>query len=96
MTLNCKPICAGFFDERDRGFDFSDNENSGADASLRIVNRGDGWQYSALGYLQLREFSTRFGSVAADRNSVRLVFDQFSVPSTGLGARFEVRPPVGR
>ncbi|MEE9433432.1 MAG: TonB-dependent receptor [Sphingorhabdus sp.] len=85
----------GFFDDRDRGFDFSDNENSGADASLRIVNRGDGWQYSALAYLQLREFSTRFGSVAADRNSVRLVFDQFSVPSTGLGARFEVRPPVG-
>ena len=85
-----------FTDERDRGFDFSDNENSGADASIRIVNRNpDGWQWSALGYLQIRDFRARFGSVAADRNSVRLVFEQFSVPSTGLGARFEVRPPVG-
>lgn len=84
----------GFTDDRDRGFDFSDSENSGVDASLRLVGEGD-LQWSALGYVQLREFATRFGSVAADRNSVRLVLDQFSVPSTGLGARFELRPPIG-
>ncbi len=84
-----------FTDERDRGFDFSDNQNSGVDGSIRIVKRGGGWQYSALAYVQLREFSSRFGGVAADRNSVSLVLDQYSVPSTGLGARVELRPPVG-
>ncbi|MEP7349076.1 MAG: TonB-dependent receptor [Sphingorhabdus sp.] len=84
-----------FTDERDRGFDFSDNQNSGVDASIRLVNRGDGWQWSALGYVQIRDFANRFGAVAADRNAVSLTLDQFAVPSTGLGARFEVRPPVG-
>ncbi len=84
-----------FTDERDRGFDFSDNQNSGVDASLRLINRGNGWQWSALGYVQIRDFANRFGAVAADRNSVSLTLDQYSVPSTGLGARFEVRPPVG-
>ncbi len=84
-----------FSDERERGFEFSDNQNSGVDASLRLVNRGDGWQWSALGYFQIRDFANRFGAVAANRNSVGLTLDQYSVPSTGLGARFEVRPPVG-
>lgn len=85
-----------FTDERDRGFDFSDNQNSGVDASLRLVNRTPGgWQWSALGYVQVRDFANRFGAIAAGRNSVSLSLDQFSVPSTGLGARIEVRPPLG-
>ena len=84
-----------FNDERDRGFDFSDNQNSGVDASLRLVNRGGSWQWSALGYVQVRDFANRFGAVSANRNSVSITLDQFSVPSTGLGARLEVRPPVG-
>lgn len=85
-----------FYDERDRGFDFSDNQNSGVDASLRVVNRtSGGWQWSALGYVQIRDFANRFGAIGAGRNSVSLTLDQYSVPSTGLGARVEVRPPVG-
>jgi vitamin B12 transporter len=84
-----------FNDERDRGFDFSDNQNSGVDASLRLVNRDSSWQWSALGYVQVRDFANRFGAVSANRNSVSITLDQFSVPSTGLGARVEVRPPVG-
>ncbi len=85
-----------FTDERERGFAFSENSNDGADASIRLVNRSsDGWQWSALGYVQIRSLQTSFGGVAADRNSVRRVFEQFNVPSTGLGARFEVRPAVG-
>ena len=85
-----------FTDERERGFEFSDNHNDGADASIRLVNRNpDGWQWSALGYVQIRNFDVSFGGVAGDRNSVRRVFEQFNVPSTGLGARFELRPPVG-
>lgn len=85
-----------FIDERDRGFDFSDNQNSGVDASLRLVNSTPGgWQWSALGYVQVRQFANRFGAVGSGRNSVSLTLDQFSVPSTGLGARIEVRPPFG-
>lgn len=85
-----------FTDERDRGFDFSDNQNSGVDASLRLVNRNPGgWQWSALGYVQIRDFANRFGAIGLGRNSVSLTLDQYSVPSTGLGARAEVRPPVG-
>ncbi|HEV7233481.1 MAG TPA: TonB-dependent receptor, partial [Sphingorhabdus sp.] len=86
----------GFTDERDRGFDFSDNKNSGVDASLRLVNRtGGGWQWSALGYVQIRDFASRFGSIAPGRATVAPVLDQYSVPSTGLGARVELRPPLG-
>jgi vitamin B12 transporter len=85
----------GFTDERERGFEFSDNQNSGVDASVRLVNYGEGLQWSALGYVQIREFANRFGAIAAGRNSVSLTLDQFSVPSTGLGARVEVRPHLG-
>lgn len=86
----------GFDDRRERGFAFSDNRNSGVDASLRLVSRPEsGWQWNALGYVQIRDFENRFGSVAGDRNSVSLVLDQYSVPSTGLGAHVEVRPPLG-
>lgn len=84
-----------FTDKRDRGVDFSDNANSGVDASVRLVDRSDDWQWSATGYIQLREFSSEFGAVAANRNSVTQTLDQFATPSTGLGARFEMRPPVG-
>ena len=84
-----------FTDDRERGFAFSENHNDGADASLRLVNRGSGWQWSALSYVQIRNFDVSFGGVASDRNAVSRVFEQYNVPSTGLGARFEVRPPVG-
>lgn len=86
-----------FTDDRERGFEFSENHNDGVDASIRIVNRNDsGWQYSALAYIQIRNFDVSFGGqIPADRNSVNQVFEQFNVPSTGLGGRFEVRPYVG-
>lgn len=84
-----------FTDTRDRGVDFSDNANSGVDASLRLVDRIGDWQWSATGYVQIREFSSEFGAVAVNRNSVTQTLDQFATPSTGLGARFELRPPVG-
>ncbi len=94
-SVNLQTSMRAFTDERTRGFDFSDSQNSGVDASIRLAQNYNAWQWSALGYVQVREFSSRFGGVAADRNSVNLTLDQFSVPSTGLGARFELRPPVG-
>lgn len=84
-----------FTDNRDRGVAFSDNHNGGVDASLRLVKRSGDWRWSATGYVQLREFSSQFGAVSADRSTVTPTLDQFATPSTGLGLRFEVRPPVG-
>ncbi|MDZ7588931.1 MAG: TonB-dependent receptor [Parasphingorhabdus sp.] len=95
-TTELQANVRAYNDVRDRGFDFSDNRNSGVDASVRLVRRDrEGWQWSALGYVQLRNFANRFGSVAGDRNSVSLVLDQVKVPATGLGARIELRPPIG-
>ncbi|WP_380873153.1 TonB-dependent receptor [Sphingomonas sp. DBB INV C78] len=84
----------GMLDRRDRGVDFTPNRNLGADASLRLVGRGS-WGWEASTWLQLREFSSGFASVNADRTVVNQTLDQYSVPATGLGARFEIRPPLG-
>jgi outer membrane receptor protein involved in Fe transport len=81
-------------DRRDRGVDFTDNRNIGADASLRLVSRGR-WGWEAVTWLQMREFSSGFASVNAARTTVSPSLDQYNVPATGLGARFEIRPPLG-
>lgn len=83
-----------FTDRRTRGTILSENGGDGADASLRLVHRGE-WAWSALAYLQLRKFTSRFVSINAARSTVLQTVDQYNVPSTGIGARFEVRPPVG-
>ncbi len=83
-----------FTDRRTRGAILSDNGGDGADASLRVVHTGD-WAWQALAYVQARKFQSRFVSINAARTSVAQTVDQFSVPSTGLGARIELRPPLG-
>lgn len=82
-----------FSDERERGTAFSDIFVTGADASLRLVGRGR-WRWSALAYAQLRDYSNSFASVNATRTLVSQASDQYSVPSTGFGARVELRPPL--
>jgi len=82
-----------FSDERERGTDFSDIATQGLDASFRLVGSGR-WRWSALGYVQTRMFYNSFASVNAGRTSVARASEQYDVPSTGLGARFEVRPPL--
>ncbi|WP_417622646.1 TonB-dependent receptor [Parasphingorhabdus sp.] len=94
-TVELQANVRAFTDDRERGFAFSENHNDGADASIRLIDRTSDWQWSTLAYVQIRNFDVSFGGVADDRNSVSRVFEQFNVPSTGLGARFEVRPPVG-
>lgn len=84
----------GFVDRRERGTILSDNGGDGADASLRIVHRG-AWGVQALGYVQLRKFTSNAVSVNAARSIVTQSVAQYNVPSTGLGARVELRPPVG-
>lgn len=83
-----------FSDRRTRGTILSSNGGTGADASLRLVHSG-AWGWQALAYAQARKFHSRFVSVNAARTTVTQTVDQFNVPSTGVGASFEVRPPVG-
>lgn len=82
-----------FQDERNRGFAFSDNRTRGIDGSVRLIGRGD-WQWEALFYYQDRGFSSSFASVDDARTTATQVLDQYSVPSTGYGGRFEIRPAL--
>ncbi len=79
-----------FDDERTLRFGGADSTSEGQDASIRFVGRGD-WQFDALAYVQARNFSN---IVISSTRFVR-VLDQRNTPSTGLGGKIEVRPPVG-
>ncbi|MGI4730291.1 MAG: TonB-dependent receptor [Janthinobacterium lividum] len=83
-----------FTDHRERGTAFSAIRSDGADASLRLVNRGR-WGWSLLGYVQARSFANQFASVNAARTTATETLDQYDTPSTGLGGRLEIAPPVG-
>jgi outer membrane receptor protein involved in Fe transport len=85
----------GMVDKRTRGVPFTPNENRGADASLRLVGRGD-WGWEAVTWLQVREFSSGFSSINATRSTSTATLDQYNVPATGIGARAEIRPPLGQ
>ncbi len=51
--------------------------------------------WSALAYVQMRRFESSFGAISADRRTVTQSLDQYNTPSTGLGARAEIRPSLG-
>jgi len=78
-----------FNDNRTLRFDGADSSHEGQDASLRVVGRGE-WAFDALAYVQARNFSNE---VISSTRFVR-VLDQRNTPSTGLGAKFELRPPI--
>ena len=81
---------AVFSDMRILRFAGADNSSSGGDASVRLIARGR-WQVDALAYVQARDFST----VVISATSFRKTLDQRATPSTGVGGKIEVRPPVG-
>lgn len=82
-----------FEDYRTLRFTGADSSSTGQDASLRLVGRG-AWQFDALTYVQLRNFSNVV--ISANPNlAFRKTLDQRDTPSTGLGGKLEVRPPVG-
>jgi len=83
-----------FTDRRERGLAFTRNGSDGADASLRLIGGGR-WRYSALAYLQTRDFRSEFASVNAGRTTATRTLDQYATPATGLGAHIEVAPPLG-
>jgi vitamin B12 transporter len=80
-----------FSDSRERGTAFSAIRAQGADASVRLVGR---W-WSALGYVQSRDFYNSFASVNGARTAASRTSEQYSVPATALGARVEARPSLG-
>ena len=79
-----------FRDERTLRFAGADNEARGVDASIRLVSTG-GWQWEALAWIQARDFS----NIVVSATSFRATLDQRDTPTTGLGAKLELRPPVG-
>lgn len=79
-----------FDDQRTLRFAGADTGASGQDASLRLVGRG-AWQFEALGYVQARDFS----NVVISATALRKTLDQRRTPAMGLGAKFELRPPLG-
>lgn len=83
-----------FDDERVRGIELVTSRTRGADASVRLVHRGD-WGAEALAYVQTRDFAASFASVNAGRTTATLTLDQYRTPTTGLGGKIELRPPVG-
>jgi outer membrane receptor protein involved in Fe transport len=93
-SLELQANVSAFADDRERGTAFSTIATRGADASLRLVGRGR-LPFSALLYVQARNFSNLFAAVNAARSAATETLDQYDVPSTGLGARFELRPVTG-
>ncbi|MEO6580910.1 MAG: TonB-dependent receptor [Sphingomicrobium sp.] len=84
---------SSYRDRRSRGTDFSGSRQRGTDASVRLVGRGPlGW--SALAYVQDRQFDSQFAAVNANRSAASLTLDQH-VPARGYGARVEVEPRIG-
>jgi iron complex outermembrane receptor protein len=79
-----------FRDDRTLRFRGADSRSEGQDASVRIVG-GSRWRVDALAYVQARDF----GNVVVSATSFRPTLDQRKTPSTGLGGKIELRPPLG-
>lgn len=83
-----------FDDQRVRGVELVNSRSKGADASVRVVHNGE-WGVEALAYVQTRDFTAQFASIGAGRASASPTLDQYRTPATGVGGKFEVRPPTG-
>ncbi|HSF13902.1 MAG TPA: TonB-dependent receptor [Erythrobacter sp.] len=88
-TVELQARVGAFRDARTLRFEGADSTSEGEEASLRIVGRG-AWQFDALAYMQTRDFSNIV--ISATRFTPTL--DQRRTPSTGIGGKFELRPPV--
>ncbi|MGC4251491.1 MAG: TonB-dependent receptor [Sphingobium sp.] len=80
-----------FHDDRTLRFRGADSVSEGQDASIRYISRG-AWQVDALAYIQSRNFSN---IVISSNAPYRKSLDQRNTPSTGIGGKIELRPPVG-
>ena len=80
-----------FHDERTLRFRGANSLSEGQDASIRYASHGR-WQVDALAYVQARNFAN---IVISSNPPFRKTLDQRSTPSTGIGGKIELRPPVG-
>lgn len=88
-TVEVQARIAAFRDLRTLRFQGADSTSEGQEASLRIVGRG-AWQFDALAYVQARDFS----NIVISSTRFTPTLDQRSTPSTGVGGKFELRPPI--
>ncbi len=78
-----------FQDARTLRFAAANSASEGQDASIRLISRGR-WQVEALGYAQARNYANVVISAATFRRTL----NQRNTPSTGIGGKIELRPPV--
>ncbi|WP_133366417.1 TonB-dependent receptor [Qipengyuania sediminis] len=78
-----------FRDTRTLRFRGADSLSEGQDASLRLIGRGR-WQWEALAYVQARDFT----NIVVSATRFVPTLDQRATPSTGLGGKLELRPPL--
>jgi len=88
-TVELQARVAAFRDSRTLRFEGADSTSEGEEASLRIVGRG-AWQFDALAYVQARDFT----NVVISSTRFTPTLDQRATPSTGIGGKFELRPPL--
>lgn len=78
-------------DTRELRFAGATSRSEAQDASVRLVGRGR-WQFDLLGYVQQRDF----GNIVISSTRFVPVLNQRATPSTGVGGKIEMRPPLGR
>lgn len=88
-TVEVQARVSAFRDARTLRFAGADLTSEGEEASIRLVGRGD-WQFDALAYVQSRDFS----NIVISSTRFTPTLDQRATPSTGVGGKFELRPPV--
>ncbi len=89
QTSEVQLRASAFEDDRTLRFEGADSRVEGQDASIRLIGRGE-WQFEALGYVQARDFS----NIVISSTRFTPVLDQRETPSTGIGGKLEVRPPI--
>ncbi len=89
-TVELQASVLAYGDERTLRFKGADSTSEGQQASLRLVGRGD-WQFDVLGYVQAQDFS----NVVISSSTYRKTLDQHRTPTTALGGKAELRPPIG-
>ncbi|MCM0000763.1 MAG: TonB-dependent receptor [Erythrobacter sp.] len=88
-TVEVQARVAAFRDARTLRFAGADSTSEGEEASIRFVGRGS-WQFDALAYVQARDFS----NIVISSTRFTPTLDQRRTPSTGIGGKFELRPPI--
>lgn len=88
-TVEAQARIGAFRDDRTLRFEGADSFSEGQEASIRIVGRGE-WQFDALAYVQARDF----GNIVISSTRFTPTLDQRRTPSTGIGGKFELRPPL--